>query len=505
EDDEDGEDPPAFLRNMTAELDYVTIDYGLYDLRWWMPRLIAFEGVVRIGPVRMPLMYERSYAEYEIEGLAQPVAVPLAEIQRRDSLRAEEEQLCRGRMTVNVRVGESDPRPDSAASTKCGRWEVVMAGDSNSVLHSELLPEDAFSHDEELLTDADLRQLKDRLEGLGGAATVLAAPELRFSLIDPGMLRYNRIEALSLGTSASADFGRYVVGGNVRIGVADLEPNFELSVQRPGENMSLALTGYRRLNGTEPLRSPFTIGNSLSSLLFGRDDADFYRTLGVELRGEPAGAAGGNYWWRVYGQQERSAEVETQFSVRHLFNNDYEFRPNIVADNNDALGGEAVYRFHRGLDPNGFRYGAELYGHGSTGSFDFGRAALTLRLGIPLPGRFDMATEYAAGTSVDSLPIQHYWYVGGSGTLRGYHTAALTGPSFWRARGELGYGLPAVRLVAFSDVAWAGRRQDFQNSRPLLSVGAGMSVLDGILRFDVARGLREPKGWAATLYFDAAL
>jgi hypothetical protein len=372
-------------------------------------------------------------------------------------------------------------------------------------MNSPLLPGDAFSDDEELLTEADLKQLKDRLEDFSGAPMMLGAPELRYSLFDPGMLRYNRIEGLSFGSSASADFGKYAFSGSARIGVADLQPNFEIEAEKPGESMSLSLAAYRRLNGTDPLRNPFTLGNSLSALLFGRDEADFYRSLGVELRGEPAGVAGGRYWWRIYAQREREAEMETSFSVRRLFDKGYDFRPNIAANENDAVGAELLLRFHRGLNPTGFRFGAELYSHGSTGTFDFGRSALTLRFGIPLPGPFDMATEYAAGSSLDSIPLQHLWYIGGSGTLRGYHAGAMIGESFWRGRAEIGYGHPAVRLVGFSDVGWAGPRDEFRNGKPLLSVGAGFSIMDGILRFDVARGLREPRGWGVSLYFDAAL
>jgi hypothetical protein len=505
EDDPDDDDVPGFLKNMTAELDYVTIDYGLYDLRWWMPRLIAFEGAVRVGPLRMPLLYERSYSEYEIEGVDQPVAIPIEEMMRRDSVRATQQERCEGGMTVRMGTETTDSTKPRQMQGKCGRWTVVMPADTNALLTTDLLPGDPFSHDEELLTDADLRQLKDRLEGLARAPTLLGVPELRYSLFDPGMLRYNRIEGLSVGTSASADFGTYILSGNARIGIADVEPNFELEIEKPGQSMSLSLAAYRRLNGTDPLRSPFAFGNSLASLLFGHDESDFYRTLGVELRGEPAGAAGGSYWWRLYAQRERSAEVETNFSVRHLFDSSYEFAPNIIADDNDAVGAEGVLHFNRGLDPAGFHFGAELYGNASTGTFDFGRAALTLRFGIPLPGPFDMATEYAAGTSVDSLPLQHNWYIGGVGTLRGYDAGVLTGESFWRGRAEIGYGMPAVRLVGFSDVAWAGPRADFTRGKPLLSVGAGVSFLDGIIRLDVARGLREPRDWRASLYFDAAL
>ncbi len=510
-DEDDDDDVPFFLRDMTAEVDYVTIDYGLYDLRWWMPRLIAFEGSVRAGPLRMSLLYERSYSNYNIEGLELPVAISMEEMAQRDSLRARQEEACDGSMNVSVRVGSESANPaDSSAAAQmggtCGRWEIVMSNDTSALLNSDLLPEDAYARDEQLLTETDLKDLvKERLGDLPRVPTMLGAPELSLRLFDASMVRYNRIESLSVGTSASADFGTFVVRGNARIGFADLEPNFELGIEKPGPNMSLFVNGYRRLNGTDPLRGPFTIGNSLSSLFFGRDEADFYRTLGVELRGEPSSTSSRSYWWRVFAQQERTAEVETQFSVRHLFNDEYQFRPNIIADENDAIGAEGVYRFHRGLDPAGFRFGAEFYGHAATSRFDFARGALTLRFGIPLPGPFDMATEYAAGTSLDSIPLQHHWYLGGSGTLRGYNSGVMVGTSFWRARGEIGYGLPAVRLIGFSDLGWAGPRDQFSKSKPLLAVGAGVSVLDGILRFDVARGLREPKGWTTSLYFDAAL
>jgi hypothetical protein len=417
-------------------------------------------------------------------------------------------------MAVRLNVGVPSPGgqrapADSAVapqqSARCGRWEIVMSTDTAKLINSELLPDNVYSDEEELLTESDLKQLKERLEGIARVGTLLSAPEIRFSIIDPAMLRYNRIEALSLGTRASVDFGTYVLSAQARIGIADLAPNFELAVQRPGRDMTLTLGGYRRLNSTDPWRRPFTIGNSLSAVLLGNDDTDFYRTLGVELRGEPAGAGGGSYSWRLYAQQERSAEVETQFSIRHLLNEDHTFRANVLADRNDAVGGEGTLRFQRGLNPSGFKFVAELYGNASAGTMNFGRGALTLRFGIPLPGPFDMATEYAAGTSVDSVPLQHNWYLGGSNTLRGYRGGQMIGESFWRARAEIGFGIPGIRLVAFGDAGWAGPRADFSKGRPLLSAGIGQSLIDGFIRLDVARALRAPTGWAVILHLDAAL
>ena len=70
---------------------------------------------------------------------------------------------------------------------------------------------------------------------------------------------------------------------------------------------------------------------------------------------------------------------------------------------------------------------------------------------------------------------------------------------------ELATSLPAARLVLFGDAGWVGNRDAWDFDPPLLSAGIGASFLDGLLRFDVARALREPKGWRVDLYLDAAL
>ena len=243
----------------------------------------------------------------------------------------------------------------------------------------------------------------------------------------------------------------------------------------------------------------------MTALFFGRDDADYYRSLGAELRAEPNGAASRWYSARLFVQREKAAEKETDFSFRHVFNNDHDFRPNLVAAKGTEYGGELTLRGNHGLNPEGFRFGGELYSHGAAGDHDFARAAVTLRASIPLPGAFSGAVEGATGLTSRLAPVQHVWYMGGTNSLRGYDAGVLAGETFWRGRAEIGYGLPAVRLVGFSDVAWAGARDEYSKGKPLMSVGAGASFLDGILRFDVARGLREPKGWTAMLYFDAAL
>ena len=90
--------------------------------------------------------------------------------------------------------------------------------------------------------------------------------------------------------------------------------------------------------------------------------------------------------------------------------------------------------------------------------------------------------------------------------MRGYPVGAATGEAFWRARGEVATPGPGARLALFGDAGWAGARGNWGSAEPeLLSAGVGASVLDGLLRADLARALRGARTWRVELYLDAAL
>jgi hypothetical protein len=62
----------------------------------------------------------------------------------------------------------------------------------------------------------------------------------------------------------------------------------------------------------------------------------------------------------------------------------------------------------------------------------------------------------------------------------------------------------AARTVLFGDVGWAGDRRNWSTpGRPLSGAGVGYSMLDGLIRFDLARGLFPAKQWRADLYLEA--
>jgi hemolysin activation/secretion protein len=120
-------------------------------------------------------------------------------------------------------------------------------------------------------------------------------------------------------------------------------------------------------------------------------------------------------------------------------------------------------------------------------------------------GNGAVALTVAGGTSVGVLPIQRNWFLGGTHTVRGLRPGTGVGDAFWLARAEAGYGFSAVRPVIFGDIGWAGDRASWSDvGTPLSGVGAGFSILDGLVRFDVARGLQPAgqRGWRVDAYLE---
>ncbi len=71
-DPEDREDVPGFV-NPKAEVKYVTLEYGFYENRWWLPRYVAIDAYGTMGSwLNVPVKIERVYDDYEVEGGTPP-------------------------------------------------------------------------------------------------------------------------------------------------------------------------------------------------------------------------------------------------------------------------------------------------------------------------------------------------------------------------------------------------------------------------------------------------
>jgi hemolysin activation/secretion protein len=113
----------------------------------------------------------------------------------------------------------------------------------------------------------------------------------------------------------------------------------------------------------------------------------------------------------------------------------------------------------------------------------------------PLPGPFTGAARVTFNVATGNVPNQALFYLGGSKTVRGYPANSASGPSSFIATGEIGTSLPLVRLIAFGDVGYAGTSEELFRQKGLGAVGGGVSIGDGAVRFDVARGLGDEGVW----------
>ena len=493
--DEDGKDIPGFVKPIRVEVRFLTIDYGLWTGRWWLPRLIAMDAVATAGSfLQMPVRYERLYDEYEVTGdtalrraVRPPVATPAE-----DSIAgaACHEREAREKISCKCRSGGGH----------CLAFRVNIPTDTAALLASAALPPPFGSANDTLISEGEMQELT---RGLG---TLPAAP-WQFRARPPrwGLARYNRIEGLSLGARGELDLGRVRLDGAARIATTDREPDLVAGALHETGTARFRLAGYRRLAAVDPTARSLSIGNSLGAFVLGRDDGDYFRATGAELTIAPPVTLPQRFTIRLYAEQQRGASKRTDFSLPHALHADHVFRPNITADSADQLGASLTVRTQRGIDPERPQWTADVTLDGGVGTYRFGRVSSTVRVAAPLGPNLATAVELAGGMADGRVPVQSYWYLGGPGTVRGYGGNASSGDAFWRARLELANRWPAARVVVFTDVGRAGLREQLSLARPLIGVGVGASFVDGLIRLDVSRAVRSPTGWCLDLYTDAAL
>ncbi len=120
-----------------------------------------------------------------------------------------------------------------------------------------------------------------------------------------------------------------------------------------------------------------------------------------------------------------------------------------------------------------------------------------MSLGFGMLGRRGRLTVRAGVARGDEL-TQLDFRLGGPHTVRGYRYGTRVAREFWSA--QLDYGLaasPALSPVIFADVG------DTFSSDPLVGAGIGVSLLNGLIRFDLSKGLRPESALRFELAFRA--
>jgi hypothetical protein len=401
---------------------------------------------------------------------------------------------------------DAEPEPRSTI--------VVIIPPEDSLLRSPELPEPLFSGRIDAFTAEELDELKGRLAGLRAPAEDLPPPRLAWGL-SPGLIRFNRVEGFSPGARFSIPTGAVTrFETTLRIGVPEWEPHGELRLIRETAGGTLGLGIYRRLTDPGDWGRPLSLGNSLNTLLFGYDYGVYFRETGVELFGSRTGAR--TRWeGKLFAERHQNAPKTTDASLPHLID-DYLLPENIESMRGEIVGVSGRVRAFSGVDPTGPIASGTVWGEAATGDFDYGRLAVSAALATPLLGRLTGGLEIGSGTTFGTPPTQRLYHLGGPGTLRGFEVASASGEAFWMARAELGFGFKvspaeyspiggAIRVILFGDAVWAGLRDEFGNDDYKIGVGAGASFMDGLLRFDIAHGVRGGDEWRVHIYTDGLL
>ena len=563
--DSSGDAPPGWVRGLvsplTLSMEVFTVEYSLFEGRFWLPVSQSAEGRAQASFVRIPAVEERRFVYANVNdsvGVIAPMKnAPPAPVffdarPLRDSLSNAKVPRARADSIVNARrttFDDSLPRSrrrrevrdslratglkpnqvDSVlsaratASAEASRKACAAAPDSTVVRHirryggtldvlvrtpcdlqtlrkSSELPASPYQANEETFGATDRAELTKALDfGLQAGWS----PQKVIPTYGLSQSRYNRVEGFSTGLALTQTLGQgYDWSASIRAGQGDKQVNGELGIERSNGRTNLRFNAFRRLVSAGDWGEPLTLSASLPGLLYADDEGMYYRTWGAEIVRAPS--AGNRVTLRAFVERQSSAKVTTRFSV-FGGSHDSRFIANVDAETGTFAGAALRWRPAWGLSPSGWRSFADVRLEGAGGTAKYGRGALDLTVTHPIIGPYSFAITGSAGSSIGDLPAQREWFLGGAQTVRGEPAATMAGNAFWFGRGELARGKGGMRTSLFGDVGWAGPRTgDFGKSERLMSaVGVGWSLLDGLVRFDLARGLWPKHGWDFGLTVDA--
>jgi hypothetical protein len=364
-------------------------------------------------------------------------------------------------------------------------------------------------------TDADVARVQADARSLvrPGALSRPATFALAAHAISD-FVRSDRVEGLALGggatvrpvTGLSASvFGRY--GFDDKQGHGHLDLHWE----RPN-GVGLGVTGYRDFRDAGDLPETSLLINSFASQEFGSDRTDPFDVRGVGVF--VTAPHWGGLLWRagVRRETEAALAIHARSALGH-------FAATIPAN--------AVYQTAVTLDierptfegPLGTEIHANLAARYEWNAGDVGRAAATTEIDRPI-GRDRLVTQTTlAFVSRGPVPIQDAVYLGGPVTGPGYDYHAFVGGLAGSEHVEWRLPIPApsitvgrygttphtFTLAPFAHVVYLDRpdpiplRTSMTGEGWYPSLGLGLLAFWDVMRFDVARGLRDGR-W--TFSFD---
>ena len=378
---------------------------------------------------------------------------------------------------------------------------------------------DSLPPDVRAVTDEDVRRVQEEARSLVRASALARTRETALSARSISeFARVNRVEGLAVGLGVGRRFGAGIfsrVSG--RFGFADHEPKGELTVGWQRANASgLQLRVFRSFREAGDEAETSLIRNTIAAQELGSDYTDPYDTRGASLTVDLGNRAGGR--WRLSGGYEWQDRLDVHATPAWG-----QYESTLAAWK--LHGPRAVLSFERptALSLGGFevRVGGEA--RASRAVLDipdregeeatFGRGWLGIQSERPVgSARVVVRTSVAGGVGPD-LPPQEFVHLGGPTTAPGYEFHELVGRVGVSQRLETRFSVPfpalplgryghtgrAATLAPYAHTAYIAR---VQNGVPgergagwYPAVGIGVLTVFDLLRFDVAKGLRDGR-WA---------
>ena len=502
---------PGVFKPLSLRLHSVFVDYSLWEFEHWLPHRARWEVLATAGVLKGRITVDVSY---EIESFAGPsedrgAAEPHTEAA--DSAFV---------TTLLAREGAGYELMDSTQSVARGKeTRFIVPKDRRLLELSPDLPPPIWEDAPQFATTREVEDLVGTLAQVPVPSYSRTPWAFRYGWGGPEMVRYNRVEGLAAGLEFDAVIdGPHSVLTSASFGLADGKAKVRVDLERSTEVRRLTLGGFHELRATDANAGRFGFGNSITALVTGRDEGEYYRATGFDLTWRPPTGERESFVFRAYGERQAAVETRAGFAFFHAFNDDWHFAPNLEADEVEEAGAELTLRSWWGDDPERTLAGVEWYGQvaksrpadGEGEAVGFLRSSAVARARIPFAGDdwsgWRLGLEAAGGATWGDAPAQRAWFLGSASTLRGYDPSVMGGSTFVRGRVEVSRVFEGVGASVFYDVGWAGERGDFDSGDVLSAAGLGLTVLDGLVRADIANGLRGPeRRFRFYLYADAIL
>ncbi len=464
------------------------VEYALVDRQYWMPyrQLLAITAEVPwFVNVAVPATAVTTFSDYRVnEGEAIAFVVPEEDLEpgeARRRLRATPgANSVLSKDTVFTRRERHEAGYFHAGLWSTGRWELeVLPGDSLQayIWDAELAArEDPIEQRRLRETFAELSTLREELpfQWTGrrwfGVAWENAAE----------ITRFNRVQGLSLGVGFELHPGpRFTtVLATGRFGFGDLRPTATVTWRRDGPVGRVDVSGFHTVRETEPWTRGLGIGNSLNALFVAHDDADYLRASGGSLAYSWNYGVLGGVEARLAYEHHDGIEAISGSPVADLWG-DGLFLPNPEVREGWYLRG--VLRRDGRIGPSRFAPGWEVVAGPDVLAV---RGWVTAALPFTVLGREGTLGVLSGVVRGDSVP-QLEFRLGGPHTVRGYAYGTRRARQLWAA--QLDVALTRSRLlapVAFVDIG------DTFMSDPMVGAGLGLSLLGGLVRFNLSKGLR---------------